>query len=247
MLTVTPAAAFVVEVVGERAAELVAAGGESILVRAAERFAAAVGLADPPAVRVRLDKRIPVAAGMGGGSADAAALLRALGREHGTEPERLAAIAAEVGADVPRAPRRRPRVRRGPRGARRAGPRHRHPVGREAVRGHRPRRRRVRVVGPGSRHRAGPRRARGRVRDRYVSTWSPTPPRTTSSPGSSRASPAVGAAIEAFRGAGALTALMTGSGPTVVALASDPAHADRIAAAVRGSIVTAGPPRTMAV
>lgn len=49
-----------------------------------------------------LDKRLPVAAGIGGGSADAAAALRLLGRlwnidDHG----RLAAIAPALGADVP--------------------------------------------------------------------------------------------------------------------------------------------------
>lgn len=52
--------------------------------------------------RVRLDKRIPVAAGLGGGSTDAAAAL-ALANETLDGPlprERLAKIAAEVGADV---------------------------------------------------------------------------------------------------------------------------------------------------
>ena len=246
VLTVTPAAAFVVEVVGERAAELDAAGGESILVRAAERFAAAVGLPDPPAVRVRLDKRIPVAAGMGGGSADAAALLRALGREHGTEPDRLAQIAAEVGADVPALLVGGPVFAEG-RGERVA------PVHASVTQW---------VVKPFG--------VTVRAADAYA--WWDQDPVTGPDPGALVGAfetgrldvvadaaandlqpgvvasiPAVGAAIEAFRGAGALTALMTGSGPTVVALASDPAHADRIAAAVRGSIVTAGPPRTMAV
>ena len=50
-----------------------------------------------PAVELRIEKRIPVAAGLGGGSADAAAVLR-LGRE---EVGDLEAIAAGVGADVP--------------------------------------------------------------------------------------------------------------------------------------------------
>ena len=48
-------------------------------------------------VKVEIDKRIPVAAGLGGGSADAAAVLR-LARG---EVEGLNALAAEVGADVP--------------------------------------------------------------------------------------------------------------------------------------------------
>jgi 4-diphosphocytidyl-2-C-methyl-D-erythritol kinase len=50
-----------------------------------------------PPVRVEVDKRIPVAAGLGGGSADAAAVLR-LARG---ELDGLEALAAELGADVP--------------------------------------------------------------------------------------------------------------------------------------------------
>lgn len=53
--------------------------------------------------RVRLQKRIPVAAGLGGGSADAATALalanEALARP--VPPDELAGVAAEVGADVP--------------------------------------------------------------------------------------------------------------------------------------------------
>lgn len=50
-----------------------------------------------PPLRVEIEKRIPVAAGLGGGSADAAALLR-LARADGVE---VADVAAELGADVP--------------------------------------------------------------------------------------------------------------------------------------------------
>ena len=49
--------------------------------------------------RVRLTKRIPVAAGLGGGSSDAAAILRALRGER--DPNELHAIARALGADVP--------------------------------------------------------------------------------------------------------------------------------------------------
>ena len=51
--------------------------------------------------------------------------------------------------------------------------------------------------------------------------------------------------IAALLDAGALGAVMSGSGPTVVALARHMAHADQIAEAVPGAFVTAGPPRTM--
>lgn len=52
---------------------------------------------DHPPVRVEIEKRIPVAAGLGGGSADAGAVLRHLGGDRGD----LEAIAAALGADVP--------------------------------------------------------------------------------------------------------------------------------------------------
>jgi 4-diphosphocytidyl-2-C-methyl-D-erythritol kinase len=54
--------------------------------------------------------------------------------------------------------------------------------------------------------------------------------------------PEIADVIGAFEGAGALGAVMTGSGPTVVAVALDLEHATHIAEAVPGSIVTAGPP-----
>jgi 4-diphosphocytidyl-2-C-methyl-D-erythritol kinase len=58
------------------------------------------GWAAPP-VRVEIRKRIPVAAGMGGGSADAAAMLRCAGRLAAIDREVVASIAVRLGADVP--------------------------------------------------------------------------------------------------------------------------------------------------
>jgi 4-diphosphocytidyl-2-C-methyl-D-erythritol kinase len=52
---------------------------------------------DGPPIRIEVTKRVPVAAGLGGGSADAAAVLR-LARG---EVEGLRSIAAGIGADVP--------------------------------------------------------------------------------------------------------------------------------------------------
>lgn len=54
-----------------------------------------------PPVRIEIDKRIPVAAGMGGGSADAAAVLRMARTLAPVARERLVEIAARLGADVP--------------------------------------------------------------------------------------------------------------------------------------------------
>jgi 4-diphosphocytidyl-2-C-methyl-D-erythritol kinase len=55
-----------------------------------------------PAVRLAIEKRIPVAAGMGGGSADAGAALRLAARVAGGAPDGLLhEIATGLGADVP--------------------------------------------------------------------------------------------------------------------------------------------------
>jgi 4-diphosphocytidyl-2-C-methyl-D-erythritol kinase len=56
-----------------------------------------------PALAVRIDKRIPVAAGLGGGSADAAAVLRIANRMAGSplDTAGLRALAAGLGSDVP--------------------------------------------------------------------------------------------------------------------------------------------------
>jgi 4-diphosphocytidyl-2-C-methyl-D-erythritol kinase len=65
--------------------------------------------------RFQLNKHIPVAGGIGGGSADAAAALRLLARANGLSlgDARLAASAKSVGADVPVCLDPRPRVMRG--------------------------------------------------------------------------------------------------------------------------------------
>lgn len=58
---------------------------------------------DPDGIEIRVTKRIPTQAGMGGGSADAAAVLRALNRHYG-EPFSIFALAelgSLVGSDVP--------------------------------------------------------------------------------------------------------------------------------------------------
>jgi 4-diphosphocytidyl-2-C-methyl-D-erythritol kinase len=56
---------------------------------------------DAPRVRVEIDKRIPIAAGMGGGSADAAAMLRIAERLADIPAAAIDALAAELGSDVP--------------------------------------------------------------------------------------------------------------------------------------------------
>ena len=73
----------------------------NICMQALNAFRHAGGLIAP--LNITLDKRIPVGAGLGGGSADAGAMLRAL-NAHADTPvttETLHAIATSLGADVP--------------------------------------------------------------------------------------------------------------------------------------------------
>jgi 4-diphosphocytidyl-2-C-methyl-D-erythritol kinase len=75
--------------------------GPNLAGRALDLFREATGWSAPPQ-RLRIDKRVPVAAGMGGGSADAAAALRlAAHAAGGAPPELLHELAVRLGADVP--------------------------------------------------------------------------------------------------------------------------------------------------
>ena len=74
---------------------------DNLVLRAARLLAEAAGTV--PEARLRLFKRLPVAAGIGGGSADAAAALRALDRlwDLRMGADDMAALALQLGADVP--------------------------------------------------------------------------------------------------------------------------------------------------
>lgn len=75
--------------------------GRNLAAMAAQRFLERTGR--PLAVDIDLEKKVPVCAGMGGGSSDAAAVLRALNDLAGTglSPAELAGIGEKVGSDVP--------------------------------------------------------------------------------------------------------------------------------------------------
>jgi 4-diphosphocytidyl-2-C-methyl-D-erythritol kinase len=74
--------------------------GENLAARAL-RACRESGLLTGPPVELAIEKRIPVAAGMGGGSADAAAALRLVAELEGHTHEAFAQIAFTLGADVP--------------------------------------------------------------------------------------------------------------------------------------------------
>jgi 4-diphosphocytidyl-2-C-methyl-D-erythritol kinase len=111
-LTFTPGGALALSVGGPTAA---AAGeiADNLVLKAARALAERVERLKLG--RFALSKRLPVAAGLGGGSADAAAALRLLARANGLAPDdpRLLQAARATGADVPVCLDPRPRFMRG--------------------------------------------------------------------------------------------------------------------------------------
>ena len=216
----------------------------NIVTAAADRLAAtAFPLGGHPSAHVTVGKFIPFAAGLGGGSADAAATLHALNDLWGCglAPDRLAEIGAEIGSDVPAMLAGEPVLVQG-RGDRLI------PVHTATT---------WWVLRPFT---FGVSAA-----DAYA--WWDDAPLTGHDPGVLIAAletgdvellghslfndlqpgvvarhPEVGEVVDAFLDAGALGAIMSGSGPTVAALARHFGHADTLAAAVPGSVVVSGPP-----
>lgn len=194
-------------------------------------------------IELRLDKRIPVAAGLGGGSADAAATLLALDELWGCnlDDAELRAVGAELGSDVPAMLAGGPTLATG-RGERLT------PVHAATT---------WWVLKP----------AGFPVSAGAGYAWWDEAPLTGPDPGALIAAletgdlellgdalfndlqpavvgryPEIDETIEAFLDAGALGAIMSGSGPTVAALARHIGHAEALAAAVPGSIVVSAPP-----
>jgi 4-diphosphocytidyl-2-C-methyl-D-erythritol kinase len=101
VLTAEPADALSLRLTGPFGAML-ATEPDNLVLRASRALAhvAAQAGGRVPAARITLDKRLPVASGIGGGSADAAATLRLLSALWGMEAD-LPALAAALGADVP--------------------------------------------------------------------------------------------------------------------------------------------------
>lgn len=241
LVSVRPAAGFELSVAGPMSGGVPTGAGNLALV-AAHALATEAGLSDVGAA-IEIDKRVPVAAGLGGGSADAAAVLQALdtlwhvGMDHAS----LLRVGGRVGSDVPAMLAGEPVFASG-RGEAVAPVHVRNtwwvlkPLGFEV-----------------------------RTPDAFA-WWDANPVTGPDSgalvaaaetgnldllgsalfndlqPGVATRHPQIARTIDRFTAAGALGAVMSGSGPTVAALASTLSHADRLAEAVPGSIVTSGPP-----
>ncbi|MBA3510693.1 4-(cytidine 5'-diphospho)-2-C-methyl-D-erythritol kinase [Sphingomonas sp.] len=84
---------------GPFAAPLFDSEDENLVIRAALELSSQARVECK--AKLGLEKRLPVAAGLGGGSADAAAALRLLTAMWGVDPAHAAAVAPRLGADVP--------------------------------------------------------------------------------------------------------------------------------------------------
>jgi 4-diphosphocytidyl-2-C-methyl-D-erythritol kinase len=100
LIRIAPAATAEFRLTGPFGAAL-AGEGSNLVTRAAAQFADVFHTHGP--VSIELEKHLPIASGIGGGSADAAATLRAMARLHDipVDDPRLFVIAEALGADVP--------------------------------------------------------------------------------------------------------------------------------------------------
>jgi 4-diphosphocytidyl-2-C-methyl-D-erythritol kinase len=106
-VTAAPAHCLSLTVGGPEGGALAGLGDDNLVLRAARLLAEEADRKSPGATPYRaalhLDKVLPEASGIGGGSSDAAAALRALDRlwHHPLDPDALAALALKLGADTP--------------------------------------------------------------------------------------------------------------------------------------------------
>ncbi len=100
-VTACPADQLSLTVGGPEAAALAGLGDDNLVLRAARLLAETAGVR--AGARLHLDKQLPAASGIGGGSSDAAATLRLLNRlwQCRLDQDALMALAMRLGADVP--------------------------------------------------------------------------------------------------------------------------------------------------
>lgn len=227
---------------GTSADEVVCPGveGENLAAAALRAFRERTGWSGAP-VRIEIDKRIPVAAGMAGGSADAAAALRLVARAAAVRDEALLReIAAALGADVPAQVRPRRYLATGAGELLRALP-DPPPFGVLVVRS-----RRGLATGEVFREadRLGLPRSGAALEARAadlaaaLAAGSPLPPGdlllNDLEPAAVSLQPELAWTLDDVRGAGADHALVCGSGPTVVGLFADVERARSAAVSLSG-------------
>lgn len=213
--------------------------GPNLVEAALELFRERVD-AELPCLQVAIDKRIPVAAGLGGGSADAAAALRAANELAGRplDATDLRALGAALGADVP--------SQIEPRHALVTG------AGERVERLELPAMGLVLVPSADGLSTADVYREADRIestRERLDPdelrelAAGPLPALAAGvendlQPAAMSLRPEIGEPVERLRTAGALAAAVSGSGPTAFGIFSGPAMAERAASGVPGAIVT---------
>lgn len=101
-LRLEPSEGLTLELEGPFASDLTHEQEDNLVLKAVRSFAAVGGI-ELPNVRLTLEKRLPVASGIGGGSSDAAAALRLMSRycETSLVADKEAELALSLGADVP--------------------------------------------------------------------------------------------------------------------------------------------------
>ena len=99
VLAAEPSEKLTLQVVGPFAGELGGNLDENLVIKAARALQEEAG--SGRGASLVLTKKLPVASGIGGGSADAAAALRLLTRMWGVDPSHAASVAPTIGADVP--------------------------------------------------------------------------------------------------------------------------------------------------
>lgn len=100
-ISVKQSKVFSLNITGPYSDKLHQSGGQNLVEIATSRLANLIGI--EPFVEITLVKNLPISAGIGGGSSDAAATLKALKKLWNVdlEPERTAVLARSLGADVP--------------------------------------------------------------------------------------------------------------------------------------------------
>lgn len=212
-------------------------------VNLAEEAAAAFRHSGPPLppLNIRIDKRVPVSAGLGGGSADAAAVLRAANRIAGCplSVDALREIAARLGSDVPSQVEPRNALVQGvgelveevelP------------PLGVVLVPQHEGLST-ARVYAQldrmkGGRERLDPRPLRELAGSLDAGSLDPGALENDLQPAAMALRPELAQVLELLRDTGPIGTLVSGSGPTCFALFADRERAERAAAGIKGAIL----------